>query len=104
MIITPEEQQKIGPLIKASLPVIGSLVSDCVNTFSSHRAHESKILRSGLQFMLEDYKNFLISTPATTSKESQKSETLKICFKEFCEAEDPLSEAANLPVSHWWFH
>lgn len=117
---TPAEQKTIGPLVPPALQALGYRVFTLDNSFGSSSVDSCRIERSGLQFLLHDFKDF----PASSEDNSQ---TLEKVLKEFADREDIESldehlkssvfdpyidgdrsqsfeeEIAKLPLTHWWF-
>lgn len=118
---TPEEKKTIGPLIPPALQALGYRVFTLDNSFGSVSVDSCRIERSGLQFLLDDFKDF----PASAE---DKSQTLENVLKEFVDREDIESldehlkssvfdpyiedgvrsqtfeeEIGKLPSTHWWF-
>lgn len=118
---TPEEEKTIGPLVPLALQALGYRVFNLENNFGSESVDSCRIERSGLQFLLDDFKHF----PASSE---DKSQTLEKTLKEFTDREDIESlderlkspvfdpyiddgvrsktfkeEIAKLPSTHWWF-
>lgn len=118
---TPEEKKTIGPLVPLALQALGYRVFNLDNNFGSETVDSCRIERSGLQFLLDDFKDF----PASSEDQSH---TLEKVLKEFADREDIESlderlkssvfdpyiddgvrsqsfedEIAQLPSTHWWF-
>jgi hypothetical protein len=119
---TKEEGDIIGPLVPGALDVLGLRVDDILICFPPTSVTSSKVERSGLQFLLDDCKDF----PASSSN---KTKTLEEPIQTFLDRQDiegwdkrlkdaeydPVTEAAwpadsikevvdKIPSTHhWWF-
>ncbi|CAG7833430.1 unnamed protein product [Allacma fusca] len=71
---TPEEKTEIGPLVHQSLPALGSRISYIVSHFPPTSVENSKIERSGLQFVLDDFKDLPASTGSAATIEKDLSD------------------------------
>ncbi|KAG8271669.1 hypothetical protein J6590_057689 [Homalodisca vitripennis] len=118
---TLEEKRTIGPLVPIALQALGYKLSTLENSFSSHSIDAVRIQRSGLQFFIDTFKDFPLSTedkPATleeTLKEFVEREDLNglddclrtaefDCYSDDSERSANLqAEISKLPSTHWWF-
>lgn len=114
---TRKDKERVGPLVEPALSAITNWIGLTVDRFPPHRniAH-SKRERSGLQFLLDDYKDFP-SVGSKTIADSLKSFRISADIEEWDEKlKDPSftadfeivefdlteDEKLKLPQSHWW--
>lgn len=58
IIFTESEKKEIGPLIDYALPILSLEIGYCIDRFETSLSESTLIERSGIEFLLIDYKDF----------------------------------------------
>ncbi|CAL1540065.1 unnamed protein product [Lymnaea stagnalis] len=118
---TQEEKLEFGILLQQALPAIGCRISYIVSNFPPGSLRSSKIERSGLQFLFDDYKDF----PVSKNNEDGDAYDMSTALSDFREKEDieawddclkrmvvddldpgvgaPQPSTPVVPSTHWWW-
>lgn len=116
-----DERPIIGSLIKNVIKPIDDFIFDIGYMFEHNQASNNLIFRSGLQFMLDNFKSFPVSENETLEdtfkyfKETESVETLDTALvtwkhrnpkgdDDICYESDEITKPKDVPNSHtWWY-
>lgn len=118
----PDERQLIGSLIKDVIKPIDGCIFNIGYSFERNNVASNLVLRSGLQFMLDNFKNFPVSQNETLEetfkyfKDTESIETIDDALRCWKNSNIPLTEEdatineneitkpKDVPNSHtWWY-
>lgn len=119
--LTKEEQERLGPLIKNAIEDMDDCLMDIGDDFDGDYGPEALILRSGYQFMVDNFKSFPDGCGNTLEnsfkyfEETQSIVTLDeaiarwkerpyICEEDIHHTAQELDRPEKVPESHhWWW-
>lgn len=120
VVVTEEDRVVIGPLIKDIIPYLDNCLFELGLKFDPDRGQYNLVLRSGVQFLLDDFKEFPVDEKQVLDeylKTIQDSESLETFDEELFNWRDnpttslesishsvsDLSRPVGVPESHnWW--